>query len=132
MTEAERFLAARQTSEPAPPTPADRLPSRTTLAPSARTLPDARPPGSTDPSAGGQSPSCAADPSEPASVHVRAARSLFTVLRYLLAVAACAGLFYVYAIIADKAGWRQGGGRIPMMMLLGTCVGAWRLITRSR
>jgi hypothetical protein len=48
-------------------------------------------------------------------------------MKYGLAVLACIGIFFVYAMIGAALGWRHGGGVIPMLILGAT----WRGITKS-
>ncbi len=46
-------------------------------------------------------------------------------MKYVLAVAACFGIFVVYSIIAGIMGWKSGGGAIPMMILFAALIGTW-------
>ena len=52
-------------------------------------------------------------------------------MKYVLALAACFGIFVVYAIIAGVMGWKHGGGAIPMLILFAAIVGTWRAITKK-
>lgn len=52
-------------------------------------------------------------------------------MKYVLALAACFGIFIVYALIAGAMGWTHGGGAIPMLILFAALVGTWRAITKK-
>ncbi len=52
-------------------------------------------------------------------------------MKYVLALAACFGIFVVYALIAGIMGWKHGGGVIPMLILFAAIVGTWRAITKK-
>lgn len=52
-------------------------------------------------------------------------------MKYFLALAACFGIFVLYAVIAGIMGWKHGGGAIPMMILLAALIGTWRAITKK-
>ncbi len=51
-------------------------------------------------------------------------------MKYALALAACFGIFLVYAIIAGVMGWKHGGGAIPMLILFAALIGTWRAIIK--
>lgn len=53
-------------------------------------------------------------------------------MKYLIALAACFGIFIVYAIISGIMGWKHGGGVIPMLILFAALAGAWRAITKNK
>jgi len=52
-------------------------------------------------------------------------------MKYGLAVLACIGIFFVYAMIGAALGWRHGGGVIPMLILFAILGATWRGITKS-
>lgn len=52
-------------------------------------------------------------------------------MKYLLALAACFGIFAVYAVIASVMGWKHGGGAIPMLFMFAALIGTWRAITKK-
>lgn len=53
-------------------------------------------------------------------------------MKYILAIAACFGIFLVYAAIGVVMGWKSGGGAIPMLIFFAAIVGAWRAITKDK
>ena len=52
-------------------------------------------------------------------------------MKYVLALAACFGLFVLYAIIGGVMGWKHGGGAIPMLILFAAMAGTWLAITKK-
>jgi hypothetical protein len=51
-------------------------------------------------------------------------------MKYALALAACFGIFIVYVVIGVVMGWKNGGGTIPMLILVAALIGTWRAITK--
>lgn len=52
-------------------------------------------------------------------------------MKYVLALAACFGVFLLYVIIGGVMGWKHGGGAIPMLILFAALIGTWRGITKK-
>jgi uncharacterized RDD family membrane protein YckC len=53
-------------------------------------------------------------------------------MRYLAAAAACLVLVAVYVIIGGALGWKNhNGGVLPLLILCGAMVFAWRAITKT-
>jgi hypothetical protein len=46
-------------------------------------------------------------------------------------LAACFGVFLVYAIIGAVMGWKHGGGLIPMLILFAALGGTWSAIAKQ-
>lgn len=53
-------------------------------------------------------------------------------MRYVYAIAACIGLFLLYAVIGTILGWKSGGGAIPMILFFAAVVWTWKSITGVR
>ncbi len=53
-------------------------------------------------------------------------------MRYVYAIAACIGLFIVYAVIGGIMGWKHGGGAIPMILFFTAILWTWRAITGTK
>jgi len=51
-------------------------------------------------------------------------------MKYVLALAACFGVFLLYVVIGGVMGWKHGGGAIPMLILFAALIGTWRAITK--
>ena len=53
-------------------------------------------------------------------------------MRYVYAIGACIGLFFVYAVIGGILGWKHGGGAIPMILFFAAVVWDWKAITGTK
>ena len=53
-------------------------------------------------------------------------------MRYVYAIAACIGLFIVYAVIGGIMGWKHGSGAIPMILFFAAILWTWRAITGTK
>ena len=52
-------------------------------------------------------------------------------MKYVLAVLACIGEFFLLALIGVVLGWRNGGGALPTITLLALMAWTWRKITKK-
>lgn len=52
-------------------------------------------------------------------------------MKYALALAACFGIFVAYVVLAAVIGWKNGGGMIPMLILVAALIGTWRAIIKK-
>lgn len=53
-------------------------------------------------------------------------------MRYVYAIAACTGLFFIYVIIGGILGWKHGGGAISMILLFAAVVWTWKAIIGTK
>lgn len=53
-------------------------------------------------------------------------------MKYVYALLACAGIVLVHQFIGFKLGWKNGGGVIPMLILLTVLGSVWNGITKKR
>jgi hypothetical protein len=52
-------------------------------------------------------------------------------MKYVLALAACIGIYVVYVAINITMGWKHGGGAIPYLILVCAWFFTWRAITKK-
>lgn len=52
-------------------------------------------------------------------------------MKYVLALAACFGIFIMYAVIVGVMGWKHGGGVIPILIFFAAIGWTWRAITKK-
>lgn len=50
-------------------------------------------------------------------------------MKYVIAIAVCAVIIAIYAIIGGLLGWKRGGGYLPMLILVGVLGAVWKGIT---
>lgn len=53
-------------------------------------------------------------------------------MKYILALIACLGILLAHGILGQLLGWRNGGGVIPILILLAALTTTWRAITKTR
>ena len=53
-------------------------------------------------------------------------------MRYVYAIAACIGLFIVYAVNGGIMGWKHESGAIPMILFFAVILWTWRAITGTK
>ena len=53
-------------------------------------------------------------------------------MRFVNAIAACFGLFVVYAIIGGILGWKHGGGAMHIIIFFAVVIWTWNAITGTK
>jgi hypothetical protein len=52
-------------------------------------------------------------------------------MKYVMAIGACIGIVFLYGIIGAALGFRNGGGLIPVLILMATLAATWNAIANK-